>query len=75
MATIDNISVSYSRKVQLDQFEPVEHFVELDVSVEQDEDIEEVYDEYSDQAEGLVESAIVRRVAAKKLEDSDDEDE
>lgn len=73
MAEIETIEVSYSRKVQLAQFEPIEHFVAMVVALEEGDDPDEVYDEYVDLAEELVERAIAERTAAKKLEDSDDD--
>lgn len=73
MTTPLTVDVSYSRKVQLSQFEPIEHTVNLEVAVGEDEDIDDVYDEYSDIAEDMVERAIAERIAKKKLE-SDDED-
>lgn len=74
MPAITEISTSYSRKVQLEQFEPVEHFVEVTVELDSDDDADEVYDEYSERAEDMVERAIAGRIAAKKIEaDSDDE--
>lgn len=74
MAELESIEVSHSRKVQLDQFEPIEHFVAFEVSLDEDDDPDDVYDEYSDKAEDAVERAIARRVTAKKLEDSDDDE-
>lgn len=74
MSTITQIDVSYSRKVQLEQFEPIEHSVELEVIVGDGEDVDEVYDEAVDNAEDMVERAIVERVAAKKLESDEDEE-
>lgn len=71
MPQIENINVAYSRKVQLDDFEPVEHFVELEVSVDDEDDPDEVYDDYSEAAEDMVERAIANRVTAKMI-DSDD---
>jgi hypothetical protein len=67
-----DIEVSYSRKVQLEQFEPIEHRVTLSSSVPDDEDAEEAYEELADRAEEMVESQLAARIAQKKLE-SDDE--
>jgi hypothetical protein len=71
MPEVEKVNVSYSRKVQLDDFEPVEHFAELEVSLEDGDDPDEVYDEYSEQAEDMVERAIANRVTAKMI-DSDE---
>lgn len=72
MATVKTVTPSYNRTVQLDQYEPVKHGVELEVVVEDDEDEDEVYDEYSDVAEDMVERALVARIEQKKLADEDD---
>lgn len=74
MPDVETVNIQYNRKVQLEQFEPVEHGVELAVSVEDGDDADEVYDEYSDVAEDMVERAIAARVTAKKLADSDEDD-
>lgn len=71
MPTINAIEVSYNRKVQLEQFEPIQHGVTLSANMAQDEDAEEVYDELVDQAEDMVERALVNRVAQHEM-DSDD---
>lgn len=73
MATITQLDVSYSRKVQLEQFEPIEHSVNLEVALEDGDDPDDAYDEYVDIAEDMVERAIIERVTAKKLESEDEE--
>lgn len=73
MATITQLDVSYSRKVQLEQFEPIEHSVNLEIALEDGDDPDDVYDEYVDIAEDMVERAIIERVTAKKLESEDEE--
>lgn len=73
MATITQLDVSYSRKVQLEQFEPIEHSVNLEVTLEDGDDPDDAYDEYVDIAEDMVERAIIERVTAKKLESEDEE--
>lgn len=75
MPEITEISASYSRKVQLEQFEPIQHSVELFAAVGEGEDADEAYDELYDQAEDMVERAIAGRVARKKLADADDEED
>lgn len=74
MADIEEIEASYNRKVQLEQFEPIEHGVVLEVSLDDDEDPEVVYDEYREVAESMVEHAIAERLAAKKLSDDAEEE-
>jgi len=68
MPELNTITTSYSRKVQLNKFEPVEHFVELEVSLEDGDDPDEVYDEYSERAEAMVERAIAARIDNMKDE-------
>lgn len=73
MAEVERVFPDYDRKVQLQQFEPVKHGVELAVKVGDDEDPDEVYDEYSEMAEDMVERALAKRIAAKKLEDAEED--
>lgn len=75
MPDVESINVTYQRKVQLSQYEPITHEVELSVSLDEDDDSEEVYDEYSDRAEDFVERAIVRRLQQKELASEQDSDE
>lgn len=72
---ITEIEASYSRKVQLDQFEPIEHRVTLTAVLGESEDADEAYDELAEQAEDAVEREIARRITQKKLADESDEDE
>lgn len=74
MPDVTNIETTYTRKVQLEQFEPVSHTVTLSAELGSDESPEQAYDELSERVEEMVERAISARVAAKKL-DSDDSDE
>lgn len=71
---ITEVTAAYNRKVQLEQFEPVQHSVELTAELADSEDPEEAYDELSEMAEEFVEQEIARRITQKKLaDDSDDE--
>lgn len=72
---VTHVNASYSRRVQLERYEPVEHAVELEASLGGDADPEEVYDELHDRAEEMVEQAIAARVTQKKLADSPDEED
>lgn len=74
MPDVESINVTYQRKVQLDQYEPITHEVELEVSLDEGDDPEEVYDEYADRAEDFVERAIVRRLQQKELASEQDDD-
>jgi predicted RNase H-like HicB family nuclease len=71
---ITEISAHYNRKVQLDQFEPIQHGVELTAVVEDGEDPETAYDELSERAEEMVENEIARRLTQKKLAEDGDDD-
>jgi hypothetical protein len=72
---ITEIEASYSRKVQLDQFEPIEHRVTLTAVLGESEDADEAYDALAEQAEDAVEREIARRITQKKLADESDDDE
>lgn len=75
MPEITSISSSYSRKIQLEQFEPVQHSVTLEAEVAEGEDADEAYDELSEQAEEMVERQIARRVAQSKMQADEGEDD
>lgn len=67
------IEARYTRKIQLEQFEPIEHGVVLVRDVPEDEDVDEAYDDLAEKAEDMVERQLAKRVAQQKLADSDDE--
>jgi len=75
MPDIQTIEVSYQRKVQLDDFEPISHTATLYAELSNDEDEDEAYDELSDRAEQMVERSIAGRVTQKKLQEGDDGDD
>ena len=75
MPDIQTIEVSYQRKVQLDDFEPVAHTATLYAELSDGEDEDEAYDELRDRAEQMVERAIAGRVTQKKLQEGGDEDD
>lgn len=75
MPTTNKISVSYHRKVQLEQFEPIQHSVTIESEIEEGEDIDDVYDTLSQHAEELVERALTQRVATERFVDESDESE
>lgn len=62
-------TVSYGRKVQLDQFEPIDVHESITVDLEDDEDLEEVSKILSRVVHDNVERRIVNRVMQKKMED------
>jgi hypothetical protein len=72
---ITEIEASYARKVQLDQFEPIEHRVTMTAVLGESEDADEAYDALAEQAEDAVEREIARRITQKKLADESDDDE
>lgn len=69
MATRESIEVSYERKVQLDQFEPVAFGATMTVSLDSDDDLGEVYEQASTDLQDSVERELARRVANKKADD------
>lgn len=73
MTNVDSVTVAYSRKVQLEQFEPIEHFAEVEVSLSDGDDPDEVYDEYSERVESMVERGIADRLVASEIDADGDE--
>ena len=76
MPELQTLEISYSRKVQLDQFEPVEYGATATYSVsesEQDE-LDEIIKDKSRQLESSVDREIVRRISVKKMEDGRSDD-
>lgn len=67
------VKAFYSRKIQLDDFEPIQHSAEVQREVGDDEDWEEVYGNLAERVEDVVESELARRVRDKKLGEEDDE--
>ena len=55
------VESSASRKIQLEQYEPVEAFVSLTAKLEDDDDPEEAAEELSDRAMEQAEEAAMRR--------------
>lgn len=74
MADITEVEATYSRKVQLEQFEPIEHRVTLVAELFDEDDPDAVYDEISDSAEDMVERAIAHRVTQTKLAESENDE-
>lgn len=71
MPEIQEIETHYSRKVQLEQFEPVEHGVTLYAELAEGEDADEAYDELADMAEDMCERALAKRITQTKLADDE----
>lgn len=74
MAEVNTVTASYNRKVQLEQFEPIQHSVELEITLEDGDDPDEVYDEYVAVVEDMVERAIAARVTETKINADDNDD-
>lgn len=67
MATFDTLTVTYDRKVQLDQFEPVSFGATAEISLESEDSPEGVHEQMSAVLQGMVERELAARVARKKL--------
>lgn len=67
MANINNIEISYDRKVQLDRFEPITVGAKAEFSLESDDDPYEVYQAGQASVQGMVERELAERIARKKL--------
>lgn len=72
MPEITDLSVSYSRKIQLEQFEPITHHAEATVALNEDDDPDEVFDDVAEQVEDMVERQLASRVAQAKLTEDDE---
>lgn len=59
--TLESVTVSASRKVQLDQYEPVEAFVQEEHSVPEDVDYDEWLQARQDDVMAAAEQAAMRR--------------
>lgn len=71
---IKEISVTYGRKVQLKQFEPVDYRETIVAELDEDDDTEAVSKELADLAESHVEREVLNRVLAHKMEDGREEE-
>lgn len=72
MAEPTEVTVSYQRKVQLEQFEPISFSAEVTVSLEDGDQFDEVYKDYAGNVEDAVERELARRIARKKNDAGDD---
>ena len=71
MAVPTEVTVNYSRKVQLDQFEPIEFGGSVTFELEDGENYSDVYQTHASEIEDAVERERVRRVARKKTDSGD----
>jgi len=70
-----SVDVSYSRKVQLEQFEPVEYQTTVSVALGDGDDLEDVYEEYVRLVEDMTERELAQRITKQKLSEGGDDDE
>lgn len=73
MATDEKFTVGYNRKVQLDQFEPVQVLGELEVSLEDGDVFEDEFASAEDRVEDAVERELSARIARKKMESQEND--
>lgn len=73
MAEPESLTISYTRRIQLDRYEPVEHGATLNVNLEDEDDWREAYEEYAEQVEDDVERELARRVTETKLAGEEDD--
>lgn len=67
MANLNNMEISYDRKVQLSQFEPITVGAKAEFSLKSDDDPYEVYQAGQAWVQGMVERELAERIARKKL--------
>lgn len=67
MARLNDLEISYDRKVQLSQFEPVTVGAVAAFSLESDDDPYAVYQAGQASVQEMVERELVERIARKKL--------
>lgn len=66
MATVDKLTVTAARRVQVERFEPVEFAAEIVATLDRDDDPNAVYDALSTEAAAATERAIARYIAAHR---------
>lgn len=69
MVVITEVTATYSRTVQIEEYEPLKISETLTGSVEEDETPEEAYDTLYEEARESVERKITHRLAAKRMDD------
>ncbi|QCC55963.1 hypothetical protein [Natronorubrum bangense] len=67
-------TVSYGRKVMLQQYEPIDVHESVTVQLEEGDDLEEVSAELDTVIRENVERRVLKRVLQKKMEDEKDDD-
>ena len=71
---IREISSTYTRRIQLQQFEPVEYSETITATLEDGDDAEEVSEELQRIARDNVERGVLNRVMTFKMEEAEDDD-
>lgn len=69
---ISEISSSYTRRVQLDQFEPIEYSETITAVLDEDDDPEEASEELQEIVRDNVERGVLKRVLSHKMESEDE---
>jgi len=69
MATLDTLEVSYNRRVQMDQFEPIELGANAEVTLEPDDDPDVVYDQTQRVVQQMVERGLAERIARTRRDE------
>jgi len=62
MPTEENLTIDVNRKVQLEQFEPIQFGATLEVSLEEGDDKSEVYEKKASELAELVDKELTRRI-------------
>ena len=71
---IREISSTYTRRIQLERFEPVEYSETITATLEDGDDAEEVSEELQRIARDNVERGVLNRVMTFKMEEAEDDD-
>lgn len=75
MVEVTEVSATYSRTVQLEQYEPLKISETIVGTLEDGEDPSDAYDELYQAARDDVERKLTHRLATKKMEDDRGEEE
>jgi len=69
MADMERLEVFYDRKIQLQQFEPITFGANATISLDTDDDPDEVYADVARDLQDAVERELARRIATAKQDD------
>lgn len=72
MSEVTEIEVSYSEKKQVEQFEPVEIGATATVALEDDDDVDNVFDAENEKLEEMVGRSLARRIMRQKRDKDED---